>query len=236
MDVVDLGPDVRMLVGVPGQAYLVKTPRGVVLVDTGAVGNGESVAAALRDWRLDRGALRLVLLTHWHSDHTGSAAEIGRWPGVDVGVHRADAPVVRGTQTGTPPVLTPAEEALYAQIAAAGLPDAPPARVDWEFDDATVLGGAHVVATPGHTDGSAAFWFPDSGVLCTGDTAASHDDTVILGPFNADRERARESFRLLGGFDAAVVGFGHGPALVGADTKLLREAAAAATVPDPLGS
>ncbi len=93
----------------------------------------------------------------------------------------------------------------------------------------------HVVATPGHTDGSAAYWFPESGVLCTGDTAASHEGAVILGPFNADRARAADSFRLFGRFDAAVVGFGHGPALVGADTALLREAAAAATVPDPLG-
>jgi glyoxylase-like metal-dependent hydrolase (beta-lactamase superfamily II) len=236
MDVVDLGPDVRMLVGVPGQAYLVKTPRGVVLVDTGAVGNGETVAAALKDWGLDRGSLRLVLLTHWHPDHTGSASEIGRWPGVDVGVHRADAPVVRGTQTGTPPVLTPAEEVLHAQIAAAGLPDAPRARVDRELDDGSVLGGAHVVATPGHTDGSAAYWFPESGLLCTGDTAANHEGAVILGPFNVDRARAAESFRLLGRFDAAVVGFGHGPALVGADTKLLQEAASATTVPDPLGA
>ncbi|HEY2225590.1 MBL fold metallo-hydrolase [Actinomycetospora sp.] len=234
MDVVDLRPDLRMLVGAPGQAYLVRTPRGVVLVDTGAVGNGESVAAALRDWGLDRGALRLVLITHWHADHAGSAAEIGRWPGVDVAVHRADAPVVRGTQPGHPPVLTPAEEVLHAQVAA-GLPDAPPARVDREFDDAAVLGGAHVVATPGHTDGSAAFWFPDSGVLCTGDTAASHDGAVILGPFNADRARARESFRLLGGLGASAVCFGHGPALLGEDTRLLREAAAATTVPDPLG-
>jgi glyoxylase-like metal-dependent hydrolase (beta-lactamase superfamily II) len=236
MDVVDLGPDVRMLVGVPGQAYLVKTPRGVVLVDTGAVGNGETVAAALKDWGLDRGSLRLVLLTHWHPDHTGSASEIGRWPGVDVGVHRADAPVVRGTQTGTPPVLTPAEEVLHAQIAATGLPDAPRARVDRELDDGSVLGGAHVVATPGHTDGSAAYWFPESGLLCTGDTAANHEGAVILGPFNVDRARAAESFRLLGRFDATVVGFGHGPALVGADTKLLREAASATTVPDPLGA
>ena len=235
MDVIDLRPDLRMLVGVPDQAYLIRTPRGVVLVDTGAVGKGEAVAAALRDWGLDRGALRLVLLTHWHADHAGSAAEIGRWPGVDVAVHRADAPAVRGTEAGLPPVFTPAEEVLHARIAA-GLPDAPPARVDRELEDAAVVSTAHVVATPGHTPGSAAFWFPDAGVLCTGDTAASHEGAVVLGPFNVDRAQAGESFRRLGAFDAAAVCFGHGPALLGEDTRLLREAARAATVPDPLGA
>lgn len=61
--------------------------------------------------------LRVVLLTHWHPDHTGSAAEIGTGPGVRVWAHHADAPVIRGHRPGPPPVLTPAEETLYPQIA-----------------------------------------------------------------------------------------------------------------------
>ena len=73
-------------------------------------------------------------------------------------------------------------------------------------------------------------------MLCTGDTAASHEGAVVLGPFNVDRAQAGESFRRLGAFDAAAVCFGHGPALLGEDTRLLREAARAATVPDPLGA
>src|SRR5699024_8550035 len=117
MDVVDLRPDLRMLVSAPGQAYLLRHARGVLLVDTTRVGQGEAVAAALRDWGLDRDALTQVVLTHWHADHAGSAAEIGRWPGVTVFAHRTDAAVIRGDAAPDEPVLTDAEQALHAQVA-----------------------------------------------------------------------------------------------------------------------
>jgi glyoxylase-like metal-dependent hydrolase (beta-lactamase superfamily II) len=57
-----------------------------------------------------------VLLTHWHPDHAGSAAEIGAWPDVKVWAHRVDAPIIRGETYGSFPYLTHAEEGLYAQI------------------------------------------------------------------------------------------------------------------------
>jgi glyoxylase-like metal-dependent hydrolase (beta-lactamase superfamily II) len=95
MDVVDLRPDLRFLRGVPGQAYLLRHGGGVTLIDTGQVGQGEIVAAALRDWGLDRDSLTCVVLTHWHADHAGSAAEIAEWPRVRVLAHKADAPPSR---------------------------------------------------------------------------------------------------------------------------------------------
>ncbi len=236
MDVIELRPDLRLLRSAPGQAYLLRRAEGVVLVDTGRVGDGGSVAAALRDWGLDRDDLTHLVLTHWHADHTGSAAEIGAWPGVAVLAHRADAPVIRGERAGDPPVFTPVEQALHDRVAG-DLPDAPPARVDRELDDAEALDelGAHVIATPGHTDGSIALHFAELGVLFTGDIAAEHEGRVILGPFNTDRARARDSFRGLGALEADAVCFGHGQPLLGRDTAALGEAATAAQVPDPLG-
>jgi glyoxylase-like metal-dependent hydrolase (beta-lactamase superfamily II) len=60
-----------------------------------------------------------VLLTHWHPDHAGSAAEISAWPNVKVWAHRADASIIRGDTYGSFPHLTHAEEGLYAQISSA---------------------------------------------------------------------------------------------------------------------
>lgn len=236
MDVIDLRSDLRMLRSAPGQAYLLRWGSRVLLVDTGRLGEGPAVAAALRDWGLDRDALTHVVLTHWHADHAGSAAEIGAWPGVQVLAHRADAPVVRGERPGAAPVLTGTEEPLLAQVSR-DLPDAPPARVDRELVDEEVLDeiGARVVATPGHTDGSLALHVVEAGVLFTGDIAAESRGQVILGPFNVDRARARESFRRLGEVPADAVCFGHGQPLLGSATAALHAAATAPEVPDPLG-
>ncbi|BCJ37059.1 putative metallo-beta-lactamase superfamily protein [Actinocatenispora thailandica] len=236
MEIVELRPDLRMVVGAPGQAYLLRHSGGVLLVDTGRMGTGDAIAGALREWGLGRDAVTHLVLTHWHADHAGSAAEIAGWPNVRVFAHRADAPVVRGERAGAEAMLTPAERTLHAQVSD-GLPDAPPARVDHELDDAQTLAdlGAHVVATPGHTPGSIALHLPAAGVLFTGDIAAEHDGAVLLGPFNCDRELAKRSFRRLGELAADVVCFGHGRPLLGAATSALRLAATARTVPDPLG-
>jgi glyoxylase-like metal-dependent hydrolase (beta-lactamase superfamily II) len=86
--------------------------------------------------------------------------------------HRREAPIICGQVPGPPPVLTDDERGLLAAIVGDGLPPAPPARVDRELEDGDVLafgGSAHVLAVPGHTDGSIALYLPRSGVLFTGD-------------------------------------------------------------------
>jgi glyoxylase-like metal-dependent hydrolase (beta-lactamase superfamily II) len=92
-----------------------------------------------------------------------------------------------------------------------------------------------VVSTPGHTDGSVVFSFPDEKALFTGDVATSRDGQVLLGPFDVDRAAARRSFRRLADLDVETVCFGHGAPLTGDATETFRRATRAETVPDPLG-
>jgi len=237
VNIVDVTPNLRMLVlDNPGQAYLVRSGEHVVLVDTGTAGQAESIAEALESWGSSRDALTHVLLTHWHPDHAGSAAALSEWPGVKIWAHRSDAPIVRGEEPGSFPVLTPTEEGLYAQ-AVGHVPDAAPSRVDRELEDDETLEeiSVRVISTPGHTEGSIAFYFPDEKILFTGDVATEQQGQVVLGPFDVDRDAARASFRRLGDLDVDSVCFGHGNPLTGEDTKKLRDAAHAETVPDPLG-
>ena len=150
--------------------------------------------------------------------------------------HRIDAPIIRGDSYGTFPSLTHTEQQLYAQIGDS-VPSAAPARVDRELgDDERLEGlGARVIYTPGHTDGSIAFLFEEAGVLFTGDVATEHQGQVVLGPFDIDRPRARQSFRKFAGIEVDTVCFGHGQPLVGEETNKLKAAAKADEVPDPLG-
>lgn len=86
-------------------------------------------------------------------------------------------------------------------------------------------GGALVVHGPGHTPGSIALHLPRARVLFTGDTVAESGGTVLLGPFNDDREQALASFRRLTAYDVDLALVGHGAPL--------DRAALAAAVPGP---
>ncbi len=228
MEVVDLSPNLRMLRFPVSQAYLWRDPDSLTLVDTGLAGAGPDITRAITGLGLKPADLDRVVLTHFHLDHTGSAAEVGAWDGVTVMAHRRDAPIIRGRLAGPPPVLTDDERELLASIVGDGLPPAPPARVDRELEDGDVLsfgGGAQVLAVPGHTDGSIAVFLPQSGVLFTGDNiAAARTGQIVLGPFNLNRSEAVRSFRRLAALDSSTAVFGHGdPVLTGA-AAVLREA------------
>jgi glyoxylase-like metal-dependent hydrolase (beta-lactamase superfamily II) len=195
-----------------GQCYAWRDGDEVTLIDAGPAGSGEAIAAALAGLGLDRDAVVRVVLTHHHADHSGSAAEVRGWNGAEVVAHADDAPVVRGEVAAPAPDLLPAEQELFASIAAGELVS-PPCPVDREVTGGEVLpfgGGAHVVHGPGHTPGSTALHLPGPRVLFTGDTVAESGGAVILGPFNADRERALASFRLLTGMDVDLALVGHG--------------------------
>src|SRR5918995_381120 len=134
MDVVEVVPGLHLLRLGIANAYLWHDQDGATLIDTGPPGSGSAVAAALESLGLRRQDLRRIVLTHFHDDHAGSAAEIASWTGARVVVGRADAAFVRGDVPGPPPAFTAAEQALHA-VVAADLEPAPGCRVDEEVED-----------------------------------------------------------------------------------------------------
>ena len=116
MDVIELIPGLHFLRFPVGHAYLCQDPDGLTLIDTSLPGSAPQIAAAIRTLGHDPADLRRLLLTHFHADHAGSAAEIASWGDVEVCAHHADAPFLRGEAPGPPPDLADWERPLLEQV------------------------------------------------------------------------------------------------------------------------
>ncbi|MBC6446055.1 MBL fold metallo-hydrolase [Actinokineospora xionganensis] len=211
-----------------GQAYLWRDSDDLTLIDTGAAGSAQTIADAVTGLGLTTAAIKRIVLTHGHNDHTGNAAEVRTWHGAPVFAHHADAPLVRGDAAPPVPVLQDWERPLYDSIVPT-VPDAVPCPVDVELEGGEILpfgGGAQVLSVPGHTDGSVAFFLPEHRVLFCGDTIARHENQVILGVFNSDPDRAMESLRRQSELDVVIACLGHGDPVVGEAATALRSALA----------
>ena len=238
MELIQLTPQLHFIQFPVGHVYLWHDPDGLTLIDTGLPGSAPLIAAAIRQAGYEPADLRHLVLTHFHPDHIGAAADIAGWGDVEVLAHHADAPFIRAGAAGPPPDLAEWERPLFEQITSQvtspvenpAAPESPaPPRIDREVSDGDELGfgdGAVAVAVPGHTPGSVAVYLPRPQVLFAGDAAArTPDGTVICGVFNVNRAQAAASFRRLAGLDVAVACFGHGEPLTNDATAALRAAA-----------
>ncbi len=231
MQTIELVPGLHMFPFEVGQVYLVVDDDGLTLVDTGIAGSAPTIEDGVHRLGYDRRDVRNVILTHFHEDHVGSAAEVARWNGAIVMAHQLDAPVVRSEQAGPAPVITDEERPYYERVVP-NVPAAPPVRVDRELVDGDRIdigGGATVIGMPGHTDGSIALHLPRHKVLFTGDAVASIQDVPILGVFNVDRAKAVASLQRVTQLDVDVACFGHGAPVVGDASLMLRAAAGVVT-------
>ncbi|MBO8191897.1 MBL fold metallo-hydrolase [Streptomyces oryzae] len=228
-----------------GQAYLWRDGDALTLVDTGPAGSADAVEDAIRHSGAEPAALRRIVLTHFHPDHAGSAAELATRHGAEVIAHRADAPVIRGEAPSPPPDMANApqwERDVFDEVMAPWgvtadapvLPLAPPCRVDREVDEGDVLelgGGATVLSVPGHTEGSLALLLPEHRTLFTGDTVALVGDDPAPGVFNQDIGRTVAAFQRLCALSeekgVETVCFGHGAPIASGGGEILARAAAA---------
>jgi len=167
------------------RAYLVYCGRWI-LVDTGMPGSDGRIAqAAARAGVEPERDLALIVLTHGHTDHMGSALALrDRWR-VPIAMHRRDA---APAQEGVDPPLRPTG-AFGRVVALAGRVGArrpaPAFEADLLLDDEIDLCcmgvEAHVLPTPGHTPGSV--------TVLTSEGDALIGDLVIGHAFRRGRPR-----------------------------------------------
>ena len=143
--------------------YLVNTPVGFILIDTGYPGIRVKLEKQLEDAGCLRGGLLLIILTHGDGDHSGNAKYLREKFGGKIAIHPFEAATVEhgdSTQSRTrnrfQRVLDPVVLALFSIFFNLGKPEKfePDLLVDEGFDIAPFGWPARVIHLPGHSRGS----------------------------------------------------------------------------------
>jgi glyoxylase-like metal-dependent hydrolase (beta-lactamase superfamily II) len=149
---------------------------GVIVVDAGQPKKGKAFLAGLERAAIRPDQVGLILLTHAHWDHMGSAAEIRAATGAPLAVHEKEVPWVENGNPPLPPGVTPWGRTIMAvHRVLMPLIRVSPAQVDRTLgDDELSLGDfgipGVVMPTPGHSPGSVSVVL-ESGEAFVGDLA-----------------------------------------------------------------
>lgn len=226
-------PDIYLLEGLRvSNAYLLVSPEGLTLVDSGMKGEAGKIVDQLAKAGYAVTDLRQVVLTHAHDDHTGSAAEIVRLSGARVLAHKDEVAYIE--RTATMPRATKFQR-VFMWLSEHILPVPPACKVDIALEEDAMLpaaGGFTAVHTPGHTPGSLCLYHPQRRILICGDALFNKNPMngklglqEPLALVSANPPQARQSVRKLAGLDVQVLLCGHGAPILenaGAQIKGVR--------------
>lgn len=189
----------------------------VTLIDAGLPGHADEIADGLARCGLSVEQVDTIIVTHLHSDHTGSAAELKRRSGARVIAHRADAQMIeqgapmRSVEPG--PGLMPKVMMRFMSFFSPS--SCEPVEVDRRVEDGDVVrdgGGFRIFHTPGHTAGHIALLWQRVPVLFLGDALSNMRG--LREPLVWEEPTiARESIRRLADLSFETALFGHGPAM-----------------------
>ena len=148
--------------------YVLRTPAGYVLVDSGLPGMAPWILARARALGVNLDQIVGIIVTHCHIDHAGGARALSE-AGIPVFAHPSEIPVLAGHAPMHPygglcgKLLHFAERALAPQPHLRGVR---PLEVGAHVFDSPW----QVVSAPGHTPGSIALWNSQDCSLLAGDT------------------------------------------------------------------
>lgn len=184
---------------VPGNAYVVETSAGLILIDSGFHPDAGHVLQQLAELNLSASDVRMVLLTHIHADHVLGARYFRQRTGATIHAGAGDAPLLEAGSD---------KDAFFSKYTMSGV-QLHPTEIDVALagGETIRLGDTTMtaLATPGHTPGSICYLLERDGrrMLFTGDTISTL--TAELGTyitrhpprFRGDARAYAESLRSL---------------------------------------
>src|ERR1700730_14734854 len=199
--------------------YLIDAPRRA-LIDTGTSSVPQaSLLPALAEMGWDLSDLRVIVNTHLHIDHAGGNAEMQEASGAGINIHKADAEFTdreRYVEKYCRDLLRlmgdhaqiPQSEAFQRQLLGR----------EWGIERALEDGdeidlGAdvrlHVLHTPGHTPGSASYYWESESLLFSGDAVGGRGSRANGFPLYFSAADYASSLRRLLDLDIATLAQAH---------------------------
>lgn len=195
--------------------YLIHRPGEAILVDCGNPGSEEKILKTLGQQGLEPDMLRLLVLTHSHFDHAGSAGKLKEHTGCAIMIHLSEVERLRAGYSPIPPGTRWKARLLVGlgRIFARGLMKFPGAQPDLMVEDQTDLERfgfpGRVIHTPGHTHGSMVVLM-EGGQLITGDTMFGLKSKQHFPPFAEDQAGLVKSWGKIREFQAKTCYPAHG--------------------------
>jgi hydroxyacylglutathione hydrolase len=193
-----------------GWAYVIETQTGMVLVDAGSRGCERRILSILAE--LGRDDLRLILITHAHLDHYGSAAAIRRETAAPIAAHREDALAMSKSETSLGSVRSWGRLMEWSMPVVQRFFEPPLTQTDilvddgWRLDDFGL--DAFVVHTPGHTPGSISL-IVEGGLVFAGDLVSARGWPHAQWFYATDWSEVAASITKLKTYNPAWVYTGH---------------------------
>ena len=199
------------------QCYVLKSD-GVIAVDAGAPNKGRNFLRGLERASINPQEVQLIVITHGHWDHDGSAGELKAITGAKLAMHRREVNWLEQSLAPLPPGIT-----LWGRIFISlhkkfmPLINIPPAKVDVPLDDEGLSLSDYgipgrILHTPGHSSGSVSVLL-ETGEAFVGDLAMNRFPLRFspgLPIFAEDQAAVIESWRSLLDKGATTVYPAHG--------------------------
>ncbi|WP_433746976.1 MBL fold metallo-hydrolase [Falsibacillus pallidus] len=195
---------------IPIHVWLVKDKDEVTLVDAGISTMAKGVLKQVD--AIGLGQLKRIVLTHGHSDHTGSIEKIRKELDIPVYVHSIEIPYMEGD------LAYPGRKKAAASVKK-GIVEGLPLGEDGELAS---IGGLIPYLTPGHSPGHVVYFHKEDGVLLAGDLFTSKKGKLNrpMPMFTADMKTAINSSQILRELNPARVEVCHGDAVINPASQL----------------